>query len=778
MKVTWWTSRGIGACAVAALALGLALQLNLSLSPFDIPLADARIGCALGKEDSLCDRRESCSNYSWKRPSGDDDLFGDAGEEILYEMKAENIEKYLRYLTSQGHMAGTKQDLEQAEFLRKLWIEQGLDQAFLQPYNVQLSHPDPERPNKVYLMDENGKVKFTSSILEEPLHGHNYDESIPHGFLAFSPAGTIVTEELVYANYGLFSDFEELERLGLSPRGRVVIVRLGKVFRGDKVLNAERFGAAGVILYTDPSDYHPDAELGAPSYPKSIWLPGSGIQRGSILWHDGDPTTPNYPAIDGAYRLPENETDVPKIPVHVLSYNDARKLLAVMGGPKAPQDWQGRLNLTYNLGPQLAREGWSLKLEVNNVKRIVPTYNVIGMIRGSEEPDRYVIYGNHRDSWTFGSCDPSSATAIMMEMVRSYGQMLRKGWRPRRSIVFGSWGAGEYAFFGTTEWIEEYLKVFEARAVAHLNVDLAVIYAYNILISATPMLHKVITEATKKIPAPDPSLGYKNLWDHWTSRVRAASPDLMDYNLGSISEHAPFYQKIGVPTSYMVWEINFEELDWSDYPLYHSTYEDFEMMKNHLDPDFSYHLALARLWALKGIGLADSLILPMDPEDEVVMHKKLLAQLEDKYGEVLKEKRISLRHLESVIGRFEDTAKNFNSRIADTEKISPLVARQLNDQLMQLEKCYIDSEGLPQRPHLKNAMFGPDSFNQYNGWLAPGLRDALWSATNCRGVTAQDTEEVPPGPCDKYWEEVRHQIASVTRVINSATLMIRDFWRL
>ncbi|XP_045115125.1 putative N-acetylated-alpha-linked acidic dipeptidase isoform X2 [Portunus trituberculatus] len=698
---------------------------------------------------------------TWTRPSGSD-YFGPAGEAMVQEMKAENIETYLRYLTSQGHMAGTKQDLEQAEYLKKMWEEQGLDQAFLQPYNVELSHPDLARPNKVFLMDEAGQVKFTSSVMEEPLDGVPYDDSIPPAFLAYSPAGTIVTDKLVYVNYGLYEDFLTVAQAGVSVEGRLVIAKFGRGFRGDKVLNAQRFKAAGIILYTDPRDYHPEWQSGGAAYPNSFWLPGSGIQRGSIVWHDGDPTTPGYPSLDGVYRLPEEQTDTPKIPAHTVSYNDALKLLVNMGGQEVPEAWRGGLNVTYRMGPSLARRGWQVKLEVNNVKRIVPTYNVIGVLRGSEEPDRYVIYGNHRDSWTFGSCDPSSATATMMEMVRSYGTLLARGWRPRRSILFCSWGAGEYGFFGTTEFVEEYLKVFEARAVAHLNVDLAIIHTYNLLVSATPLLHKVIEEATKKTPAPEPGLGYETLWEHWTQRLRAASPELMDYSLASLSEHSPFYQMVGVPTSYMLWEINFEEYDWSDYPLYHTTFEDFDAMKNLLDPEFLYHLALGRLWALMGLGLADSQILPMDPEDETVMLRKLVSELREDYGDVMQAEGVNLDPLEAVVGRFEEAARAFNAKLHNLTAVPPLLARQLNDQLMLLEKCYTHGEGSHHRPYMKNMVFGTDNLNQYGGWLAPGVRDALWEAKRCSA------------PCPQEWQVVQQQLSVLQAAINAAALTLKD----
>ncbi|KAK7085302.1 hypothetical protein SK128_005678 [Halocaridina rubra] len=249
----------------------------------------------------------------WKKPTGNN-YFGTAGLSLLNKMDPKNIEDYLRYLTSTGHMAGTKQDLEQAEFVKEFFLEHGIDSAHLQPYNVQLSYPDISNPNKVYLIDGNGSVKFTSRILEENQNGVPYDESIPPAFMAFSPAGSITTKELVFVNYGRYEDFQQVKAMGINITGKIVIAKFGRIFRGDKVLNAQRFNATGVILYTDPSDYHPDSDSGGPSYPNSYWLPGSGIQRGSIMWRDGDPTTPFYPSIVAAVTATSAVTTKTKTP--------------------------------------------------------------------------------------------------------------------------------------------------------------------------------------------------------------------------------------------------------------------------------------------------------------------------------------------------------------------------------------------------------------------------------------------------------------------------------
>ncbi|KAK7078223.1 N-acetylated-alpha-linked acidic dipeptidase 2, partial [Halocaridina rubra] len=243
-------------------------------------------------------------------------------------------------------------------------------------------------------------------------------------------------------------------------------------------------------------------------------------------------------------------------------------------------------------------------------------------------------------------------------------------WRPRRSILLLSWGAGEYGFFGATEWVEEYLKIFESRVVAYLNVDLALTFNYNLRISATPLLHKIITEALKATPAPDPSLDYKTLWDHWIDRNRAASPKLLDWEMASSSEHAPFYQRIGIPVLNMLWSHDNGLYNWTDYPLYHTAFEDFEAIKNILDPTFAYHLSLGHLWGLMTIGLADAKILPMNPEDETSMLEGMIEKLQEDFEDFFYAYDISIDPLKATIQKFSQVAKDFNTKLRNLSTIS------------------------------------------------------------------------------------------------------------
>ncbi|RXG55764.1 N-acetylated-alpha-linked acidic dipeptidase 2 [Armadillidium vulgare] len=336
----------------------------------------------------------------------------------------------------------TLRDNELAEFIRTKFEEAGFDSSELIPYNIYLSKPNPENPNKITL-DMNG------TVTTEPGVG------------------------VVYVNYGRIEDFERLEELGINITGHIVIARYGKIFRGNKVNLAEKFGAKGNIIFSDPADVAADGTAPENVYDHTWWLPGTGMQRGSTFI-GGDPLTPGWPATEHAYRVSEDEVKFPKIPGQPIGYSDAFQILKRLGGPVAPEDWQGGYpNFTYNLGPSFNSQNGSvsLTLSTHNSGKIEKSYNVIGIIKGSIEPDRYVLIGNHRDAWGYGAMDPSSGTAQVLEMARVFGTFLKEGWRPRRTIIFCSWGAEEFSLIGSTEWVEENIEKLQSRAVGYINTD-------------------------------------------------------------------------------------------------------------------------------------------------------------------------------------------------------------------------------------------------------------------------------------------------------------------
>jgi N-acetylated-alpha-linked acidic dipeptidase len=327
-------------------------------------------------------------------------------------------------------------------------------------------------------------------------------------FNAYSPAAT-VTGDLVYTHYARVEDLRKLQELGVNMTGKIALSRYGKIFRGNKVKNCQEKGFIGVILFSDPGDVALDGTDPDNVYPNTIYLPGSGIQRGNTKTIKGDPLSPYWSSVPNSYRAdPKTVEGLPKIPSQPIGYDDAKELLKQMGGNPVPEEWRGNITgVDYRLGGVMLN-GTTAKLSVHNYFGNVRSSNVIGYIKGSIDPDRYVILGNHRDAWGYGAMDPSSGTASLMETVRSFGQLLKKGWRPRRTVVFASWAAEEYGLEGSYEWVFQHLTKLMHRGVSVLNVDTCVTGPIALL-QATPLLKDVALRSLKMADDPTSNNGRK-----------------------------------------------------------------------------------------------------------------------------------------------------------------------------------------------------------------------------------------------------------------------------
>ncbi|XP_035665212.1 N-acetylated-alpha-linked acidic dipeptidase 2-like [Branchiostoma floridae] len=399
-------------------------------------------------------------------------------DHILANIDAERIRENLRVLSAKSHMAGTPPDHEMAELLRRRWLENGLDEVRLVPYDILLSYPPlgREGPNNTAVTvdgaDPAREYEDTRTLHIEP--EYQDDPDAVQFFNAYSPAGHPVGD-LVFANYGRLQDFDYLKQVGVNCTGKIVLMKYRSGGRGTKAKNAASAGAIGAILYPEPADTN---EPGGKVYPDGWNLPGTGTERGSALLEPGDPLTPGYPATEFAYRLPEEEITVfPSIPLHPIGYNDAQEYLSHLDGDIAPAGWNGSLPITYRLGPGFTGDwsGRKVALHVYTNTTIRRVYNVVGMIKGRLESDRYVMLGNHYDSWVQGAIDDTSSTAISLELTRVFGGLVRNdNWRPRRSIVFAAWGAEEFALLGSIEYVEQFTDIIKERMVAYINMDIGV----------------------------------------------------------------------------------------------------------------------------------------------------------------------------------------------------------------------------------------------------------------------------------------------------------------
>ncbi|NWX88303.1 NALD2 dipeptidase, partial [Nothoprocta ornata] len=697
-------------------------------------------------------------------------VYQNVRQKLIAEMKAENIKQFLRSFTKFPHLAGTEQNLFLAKNIQGQWKEFGLDSTELVHYDVLLSYPNEMQPNYISIIDDQGNEIFNTSFFEPPPHGYENITGILPPYNAFSAQG-MPEADLVYVNYGRTEDFFKLEReMGINCTGKIVIARYGKIFRGNKVKNAALAGAQGIILYSDPADY---CAPGVEAYPAGWNLPGGGAQRGNVLNLNGagDPLTPGYPAKEYTFRYKIKEgVGIPKIPVHPIGYHDAEVLLRAMGGPAAPDSsWKGSLNVSYNIGPGFAHNFSTRKvrMHVQTNNQITRIYNVIGILRGAMEPDRYIILGGHRDSWVFGGIDPTTGAAVLQEIVRSFGKMKMEGWRPKRTIIFASWDAEEFGLLGSTEWAEENARILQERAVAYINTDSSIEGNYTLRVDCTPLLYKLVYNLTKEISSPDEGYESKSLYKSWLEKDPATEnnsyPSRIN-KLGSGSDFEAYFQRLGIASGRVRYTKNRRTDKFSNYPVYHTVYETFELVEKFYDPTFRKQLTIAQLRGKLVYELADSHIIPFDCRDygeALKGYSNRIYKLAKKYEQQLKTYEVSFDSLFSAVVNFSKAAAEFHRRLEQTDANDVIAVRIVNDQLMLIERAFIDPLGLLGRKFYRHVIFAPSSHNKYAGESFPGIYDALFdieSKADQRGA----------------WEEVKRQISIAAFTVQAAAGTLKE----
>uniref|UniRef100_A0A663LPA6 Glutamate carboxypeptidase 2 n=1 Tax=Athene cunicularia TaxID=194338 RepID=A0A663LPA6_ATHCN len=650
--------------------------------------------------------------------------------------------------TKLPHLAGTEQNLLLAKQIQGQWKEFGLDSAELVHYDVLLSYPNETQPNYISIIDDQGnEVIFL--MIRLYLYVSLAERPVAIKLLLFS-----VQADLVYVNYGRTEDFFKLEReMGINCIGKIVIARYGKIFRGNKVKNAILAGAQGIILYSDPADY---CAPGVDAYPDGWNLPGGGAQRGNVLNLNGagDPLTPGYPAKEYTFRYKVNEgVGIPKIPVHPIGYHDAEVLLRAMGGPAAPDSsWKGSLNVSYNIGPGFAENSSARKvrMHVHTNNKITRIYNVIGILRGAVEPDRYVILGGHRDSWVFGGIDPTTGAAVLQEVVRSFGKMKKEGWRPKRTIIFASWDAEEFGLLGSTEWAEENARILQERAVAYINTDSSIEGNYTLRVDCTPLLYKLVYNLTKEILSPDEGYENKSLYDSWLEKDPATENNSYPRinKLGSGSDFEAYFQRLGIVSGRVRYTKNRKTDKFSNYPVYHTVYETFELVEKFYDPTFKKQLTIAQLRGKLVYELADSQVIPFDCRD---------------YGEALKgySNRIYKLPQDYLLSALIRILQGHVISVIAPKRNSLLSLRIMNDQLMFIERAFIDPLGLPGRKFYRHVIFAPSSHNKYAGESFPGIYDAMFDIESKADQHAA-------------WEEVKRQISIAAFTVQAAAGTLKE----
>ena len=677
-------------------------------------------------------------------------------DRIVNNLRADRIRDNLKYFSQKPHNAGSERNNEIIQEIHKRFKWYGFDST-LHKYDVPLSFPERGKLNHAYILDTwKGEEVFKSKGKEDALFPEENDSSAMPPFNAFGPAGT-ATGDIVYVNYARFEDFEELEKeYNISCQGKIVLSRYGKIFRGDKVKNAEDRGAVGVLLYSDPFDVGPVPQ--DQLYPKGRWLSRDGIQRGSVMI-GANKLTPGYPAKDWAFKSKiADMKDVPNIVVQPISALDASEYFKRMGGEEVPEKWKGSLKVRYNFGGFINADH-TAKIQTHNTINMTRITNVVGTIPGSDEPDRYVLMGNHIDAWVFGAVDPSSGTACMLEIARVLGNALAAGWRPKRTIKLCGWDGEEQGLFGSIEWVEEFATELRDRAVAYINLDSAVGGNYSLEAKGSPLLHEFILSVLKDVDDP------YNASMTVSDKAALAKPDKNHPGqpkiggIGSGSDYFGFYQMIGVASidlGYRQGDLN-NKYKIGSYPMYHSLHDTFHWMKTFTDKEFKCHLTISKVTAYLLLRLADADIVPFYGQRYADALTKALQDLSmqlDKKVNVYAN--ISTGQLVKSVQKFSTAVNRLREVTGRT--LSVLQRRMLNDELMQLEKGFIYSYGLPGRPFTKHYLMAPSLKNSYGASSFPAVADLLW-----------DIEKT------QDYDSVRRQITITTYLIDSVATKILSF---
>jgi len=667
----------------------------------------------------------------------------------------ENLRAYMQRLSARPHHVGSPYDQDNAEWILGKFKEFGLD-AHIEQFAVLFPTP---KQRLVELVD--GGLKFTAK-LEEPAvpedpTSHQQSEQLPT-YNAYSIDGD-VTAPLVYVNYGVPEDYEQLERMGVSVKGKIVIARYYHSWRGIKPKVAAEHGAVGCLIFSDP---HEDGFFQGDTFPGGPYRPPDGVQRGSVEdmpLYPGDPLTPGVGATKDAKRLRVEEAPViTKIPVLPISYADAQPLLSALTGRVAPADWRGGLGIAYHVGPGPAK----VHLRVtSNWEPLKTLYDVVGKIPGSTFPDEWVIRGNHHDAWVNGAEDPVAGQIALLEEARALGELVKAGWKPKRTIIYCAWDGEEPGLLGSTEWAEEHYEELRAHAVAYINSDSNGRGYFNVEGSHT--LEKFSNDVARDITDPETKLSV------WTrarlrdiSNARTAEQreeirkraDLRIPALGSGSDYTTFLQHDGVAS------LNFGFGGEDGGGIYHSIYDDFYWFTHFSDTDFVYGRALAQAGSTAVMRLADADLLPFefgDFADTVQMYVKELKALAQKSQDDIRERNreieegvfqatndpkrplvppavkavpphLNFAPLENAVDALNRSAAEYRKAVEQVNAKGAARSAsfaEVNKLLMASERKLTNKEGLPTRPWFKHQLYAPGFYTGYAVKTVPAVREAI-----------------------------------------------------
>lgn len=608
-----------------------------------------------------------------------------------------------RTLSSEAHIAGTPAQARTRDYVLGRMKAWGLETES-RTYSVWLPHATSVRVSRIFptprefdLREPAVSVDPTSSLPQYPTVN------------GYSGVGD-VSGEVVYVNYGLIEDYAYLDSIGVSVKGRIAMARYGRSFRGIKAREAERHGAAALIIYSDPKD---DGFVIGDIFPDGPMRPPGGVQRGSIYNANGDPTTPGYGSVEGVPRLAEAAMDVPHIPVVPMGYGNAAELLKFLRGKDTPSTWQGGLPFHYHIGAGPTRARVVVR-DDRATKAMKPIFDTFGTIRGSEFPNELVIIGGHRDGWGPGAADNVSGTVSVLEAARAVAAEVQAGHRPRRTIIFATWDAEEWGLLGSTEFVEEDTTRLMSSAVAYLNQDVAA-SGSSFGAGGSPSLRAMLRDVLRGVPDPSGRGSVADVWRASNPATDGSDPQMEDPGGGS--DFAGFYNHLGIPI-----------LEWGfggRGGVYHSQYDDRFWMTHFGDVGFRYHAAAAKISAATVLRLANADVLPFDYAEFARTMKRYLPAVDRDMTK--RGWSGSTQSVAAALDAMEAAATRF-ATTRDSVLLGPLssaIAARVNASLMRVERALTRPSGLRTRPWVRSLTYAADEDNGYANMPLPSVNEAV-----------------------------------------------------
>ena len=659
-------------------------------------------------------------------------------KEFEAKLSPDNLDQWMQRMAAEPHWVGTEYGQKNAEWMQKQFASWGYD-AKIETYQVLFPYP------KTRLLELTEPTTYQAKLTPMAVEGDKFtaqgDALLP-SYNAFSTDGD-VEAELVFVNYGVPEDYEELEKLGVSVKGKIVIAKYYGSWRGIKPKLAAEKGAIGCIIYSDPKD---DGYVQGDVYPKGPFKNKTGVQRGSVMdmpLYPGDVLTPGRAATKDAERLDRKDAPtITKIPVLPISYEDAQPFLEALEGEVAPESWRGGLPITYHIGPGPAKV--HLKLEFD--WQLKPAHNVIARMKGSEFPDQWVLRGNHHDAWVHGASDPVSGMVALMEEARAIGELAKKGDTPKRSLVYCAWDAEEPGLIGSTEWVEDHIKELQQKAVAYVNTD----GNGRGFLSAggSHTLQAMVSEVAGAVTDPQKGVSVKER-KIAHNLMNGGSENFELYAVGSGSDYSPFIQHAGIASL----NLGFGGEDPGG--EYHTIYDTYPSYIRFKDPEFAYGVALANTAGRIVLRLANADVLPFRFEawhktvsgylDEVMKEIETMRKAVEKHNKMVDrnafelaadpkepfvkpEKKAAVPYLDfapvqNEMAAIKTSIDKFSA--AEASRLSPEKRNQLNHQLMQAEQTLTTEKGLPRRGWYQHQIYAPGFYTGYGVKTLPGVREAI-----------------------------------------------------